>query len=268
MKEAFDYILNIDPNIRVSILITLFYSLEMIMRPANKFSGKFTHMLNNAAFQVLFVLVGFAVSYLQVGVFNWGIENKIGLFHFAETPFWLQAIIGIMALDLTSYWVHRIAHKTPTLWTLHRVHHSDNRMDTSSWFRGHPIEAFVFGAGNVVAVLVFGLDLTIISIYFLIILPFGISQHSNFVVPTWVDNTFGKIFITPNFHKMHHSRDQHYTDSNFADIFVFWDKLFGTFTYAPVSEIKFGLKEFEDEKKQTIWYLLKSPFISIPRVKD
>jgi sterol desaturase/sphingolipid hydroxylase (fatty acid hydroxylase superfamily) len=67
---------------------------------------------------------------------------------------------------------------------------------------------------------------------------------------------------------MHHSQDQHFTDSNYADIFVFWDKLFGTFTYAPVSEIKFGLKEFDDEKKQTLWYLLKSPFIHIPRVKE
>lgn len=268
MKEAYEFLLRMDSNIWVCILITLFYSLEMVMRPANRFTGKLTHMLNNAAFQVLFVFISFLVSYLQVGIFNWGISNKIGLLYLIDLPRWLYIILGVMAIDFTSYWTHRVAHRIPTLWTLHRVHHSDNRMDTSSWFRTHPFEAFVFGTGNVVAVLAFGLDLTAVATYFLVVIVFGISQHANIVVPKWFDNSFGKVFITPNFHKMHHSQDQHFTDSNYADIFVFWDKLFGTFTYAPVTDIKFGLKEFEDEKKQTLWYLLKSPFIHMPRVKE
>ena len=67
---------------------------------------------------------------------------------------------------------------------------------------------------------------------------------------------------------MHHEQDQYYTDSNYSDIFIHWDRIFGTFKYKPSSEINFGLKEFEDDKKQTFWYLLKSPFINIVRVSS
>jgi sterol desaturase/sphingolipid hydroxylase (fatty acid hydroxylase superfamily) len=67
-------------------------------------------------------------------------------------------------------------------------------------------------------------------------------------------------------HKVHHEQDQFYTDSNYSDIFILWDRLFGTYKYKPTEQISFGLKEFEDEKKQTFWYLLISPFINMGRV--
>jgi hypothetical protein len=37
------------------------------------------------------------------------------------------------------------------------------------------------------------------------------------------------IFITPSLHGVHHASNEIYLDKNFGDVFVFWDKLFGTF---------------------------------------
>ena len=51
-------------------------------------------------------------------------------------------------------------------------------------------------------------------------------------------------------------------------IFILWDRLFGTYTYVPVRQIPYGLDEFADKKKQTFWYLLKSPFLKIDRIPD
>lgn len=82
----------------------------------------------------------------------------------------------------------------------------------------------------------------------------------------WVDKTFGLVFTTPNIHKVHHEKDQHYTDSNYADIFILWDRLFGTYKYKPAEQIQIGLEEFDDAKKQTFWYLFKSPFLNLKRV--
>jgi sterol desaturase/sphingolipid hydroxylase (fatty acid hydroxylase superfamily) len=65
---------------------------------------------------------------------------------------------------------------------------------------------------------------------------------------------------------VHHEQDQHYTDSNFSDLFIIWDRIFGTFKKLNVKEIKYGLKEFDDDKKQTFLYLMKSPFINIDRI--
>ncbi len=90
-------------------------------------------------------------------------------------------------------------------------------------------------------------------------------EHSNLRFPSWLDNTVGLVITTPNLHKIHHDQDQQYTDSNFADIFILWDRIFGTYSYKPAEQVKLGLAEFDEEKKQTFWYLIKSPFIKIER---
>ena len=91
-------------------------------------------------------------------------------------------------------------------------------------------------------------------------------EHSNIELRIWLDKTLGLVFTTPNIHKVHHDQDQHYTDSNYADIFIIWDRIFGTFKYKPAETIKFGLKEFEEDRKQSFWYLMKSPFMKVKRI--
>jgi sterol desaturase/sphingolipid hydroxylase (fatty acid hydroxylase superfamily) len=178
-------------------------------------------------------------------------------------------MLGVMLFDFVTYWFHRIAHITPVLWRFHRVHHSDTSMDASTFFRGHPLESFLwFGTSNILAAGIFGLDLLSLGLYFLIATPFFFLEHSNIRFPKWLDKTVGLIFTTPNIHKVHHEQDQYYTDSNFSDIFIIWDRMFGTFKCKPPEQINYGLKEFEEEKKQTFWYLIRSPFISMGRVSS
>jgi sterol desaturase/sphingolipid hydroxylase (fatty acid hydroxylase superfamily) len=160
-----------------------------------------------------------------------------------------------------------MAHKVPLLWRFHRVHHSDTRMDSTTYFRGHPIEIFFwFSISNILAAGLFGLDLLALGFYYFILTPFLIIEHTNLGFPKWLDNTIGLLFVTPNLHKVHHEQDQYYTDSNFADIFILWDRLFGTYKYLPVKNINYGLKEFDEDKKQTFQYLMLSPFIDIKRI--
>src|SRR6185503_3090269 len=115
---------------------------------------------------------------------------------------------------------------------------------------------------------IFGLDLMTLGLYFLVSTPFFFMEHSNLKFPKWLDKSFGLIFTTPNLHKVHHEQDQYYTDSNYSDIFILWDRIFGTFKYKPPEQIKFGLKEFKEDNKQTFWYLFRSPFISMGRVSS
>lgn len=71
----------------------------------------------------------------------------------------------------------------------------------------------------------------------------------------------------PDHHRVHHQQDQIFTDSNYADIFIIWDRLFGTFKMMPVEDMKYGLVEFDTDEKQSFLYLIKSPFINIKRAK-
>ena len=38
-----------------------------------------------------------------------------------------------------------------------------------------------------------------------------------------------KILVTPSHHRVHHAINQKYLDKNYSQIFIIWDKLFGTF---------------------------------------
>lgn len=265
MESLIKSINSIDGNYLIVFLIALFYSLERLLGTPFKFDRRLNHFFNNFLFQIAFYFANMAFAIVQVGIIAWASASQIGLFNWIEIPLWLKVIVGIMCLDFTSYWFHRLAHTSPLFWRLHRVHHSDTTMDTSTFFRGHPLEVLVFGSSNVLACIIFGLDLQILGVYFIVLLPFLAAQHANIQLPDWTDKYLGRIFITPNIHKVHHEQNQYYTDSNFADIFVFWDKLFGTYKYLPVKSIRYGLKEFDDNKRQTFWYLIISPFINIER---
>jgi sterol desaturase/sphingolipid hydroxylase (fatty acid hydroxylase superfamily) len=219
-------------------------------------------------FQVVLLAINFFYATFLVFCIQWLNEHGIGLFYLIKLPVWLKLVLGVALFDMTTYWFHRMGHIVPLFWRLHRVHHSDTTMDSSTFFRQHPLEPIVnFGIGNIVASAVFGLDLMAFGLYNLVVIPILIIQHINLKTPNWVDTTFGKIFMTPNLHKIHHEQDQFHTDSNYSDIFILWDRLFGTYTYKPLNDIRLGLKEFDSDSKQTFWYLMKSPFIDIKRIE-
>lgn len=265
--EILNKLLAIDPNYIIIGLITVFYSLEQILNTQFKFAKRPQHLFHNILFQVAFILGNLLWGTVTVFSIEWLNKNEIGLFYLFQVPVWFKLVLGVAMFDFVSYCFHRIAHITPVLWRFHRVHHSDTSMDASTFFRGHPVESTLyFGTANILAAAIFGLDLLTLGLYFFILIPFLFFEHSNLKFPKWLDKTFGLVFTTPNIHKVHHEQDQYYTDSNFSDIFILWDRIFGTFKYKPSEEIKFGLKEFDADKKQTFWYLLISPFINMGRV--
>jgi sterol desaturase/sphingolipid hydroxylase (fatty acid hydroxylase superfamily) len=265
--ETLTSLLSIDFNYFLIGFMVVFYLLEQIFNNQVKYNKRPQHLGHNLLFQVAFFIGNIFWATVTVFSIRWLNENSIGLLYIWQLPVWLKLILGVILFDFVTYWFHRIAHKVPFLWRFHRVHHSDTTMDASTNFRAHPLELmFWFGTSNIIAAAIFGLDLLSLGLYFLVATPFFFLEHANLRFPTWIDKTFGLIFTTPNLHKIHHEQDQYFTDSNFADIFILWDRFFGTYKYKPAHEIKFGLKEFDDDKKQTFWYLFRSPFININRI--
>jgi sterol desaturase/sphingolipid hydroxylase (fatty acid hydroxylase superfamily) len=265
--ETLNKLLAIDSNYIIIGLVALFFSLEQILDTSIKFNKKAKHLFHNFLFYVVFFLANLLWAAALVFSMGWLNDNQVGLFYLFQLPVWVKLILGIAIFDFVSYWFHRMAHKVPLLWRFHRVHHSDTRMDSTTYFRGHPIEIFFwFSISNILAAGLFGLDLLALGFYYFILTPFLIIEHTNLGFPKWLDNTIGLLFVTPNLHKVHHEQDQYYTDSNFADIFILWDRLFGTYKYLPVKNINYGLKEFDEDKKQTFQYLMLSPFIDIKRI--
>jgi len=265
MSRIFQKLIAFDQNALAVILLVIFYTLEQLLNTAFVYKRRGGHLLNSILLQVGYVVVNYFYAFVVVTSFQWIGEHQVGLLNQVTIPYFLKVIIGLICFDFVFYWSHRLYHNASIFWRLHRVHHSDTVMDSSTAFRFHPFDALLDSSMSIVAAAIFGLDVNTILFYFVLFLPLIFAQHSNFVFPAWTDNVLGKIFVAPNFHKVHHHQNQEYTDSNYGFLFIFWDKLFGTFKYLPVKEIKYGLKEFDEPKKQNAWYLFKSAFLNIKR---
>ena len=68
-------------------------------------------------------------------------------------------------------------------------------------------------------------------------------------------------------HRVHHSAEPDEGNSNFANMFSFWDRLFGTYINEPAAGhdgMIFGLKELQDRRQLTLPRLLAQPFFERP----
>lgn len=266
MEKIIETLTSQNTDVLFIILLAIFFTVEQFLEKGTTIKQNSVHLFHNIILQSAYILLNILTAALIVFIFDLIVFNKIGLLNQFEIPYLIKILFGIIALDFVGYWAHRLYHKWHLFWRLHRVHHSDTKMDSSTSFRAHPLEVLLDNTTTIFAGILFGLDINIIVLRWIIYMPLFIAHHSNFRFNVWVDTFFGKIFVTPNFHKIHHHQNQEFTDSNYGNVFIFWDKLFGSYRELPVEDIKYGLIEFEGSKKQSFWYLLKSPFISIKRL--
>lgn len=246
----------------MAFILACLFSLEQLFSNVASLYKRSGHLLGNLVLQAGYILFNLGLATVVVDIINWVDVHQIGLLNLMHMPFWVKLILGVLCIDLTNYWSHRLAHTWELFWRLHRVHHSDTIMDSSTTYRFHPLDALLDNAASVTAVLIFGLDGSILIFWLILYMPLLVLHHTNFIMPKWFDKSFGQIIVSPNFHKIHHHQEQVYTDSNYGLLFIFWDKLFKTFQRIPVSTIQYGLSEFDKPERQTCWYLLKSPFIN------
>jgi len=265
MDKLYQYIININPDIFMAAVLTLLFSFEQLFSNVKSLFKRTPHLTGSILLQIGYVLVNYGLATLVIKCLTWTDDNKFGLFNIIHIPYYLKVILGVLCIDLVNYWTHRLNHTWELFWRLHRVHHSDTTMDSSTTYRFHPLDAILDNSASVIAALLFGLDGSILVFWLILYMPLLVLHHSNFIMPNWFDRTFGKIIVSPNFHKIHHHQQQEYTDSNYGLMFIFWDKLFRTFKKIPVSEIKYGLKEFDEPNRQRFWFLLKSPFINVKK---
>ncbi|HQQ98190.1 MAG TPA: sterol desaturase family protein [Cyclobacteriaceae bacterium] len=260
MKSIYEFLIGINIDLLNAVLLTVLFTVEQIFSGTASFSRRAPHLLTNVILQACYILINYGLAVGVIWVFDWVEKGNLGLLNMISISFYAKVAIGIICIDFVNYWAHRLYHTWELFWRLHRVHHSDTALDTSSSYRFHPLDALLDNGAAVVAAIVFGLHPSSLLIWFIFYIPVLVMHHSAFIMPTWFDRTFGMVIVSPNFHKVHHHQLQEYTDSNYGQLFIFWDKMFGTFRKLPVSDIKFGLQEFDRPDRQQTWFLIKSPF--------
>lgn len=163
-------------------------------------------------------------------VFGGGVLVKLAL-QFVTVPFvspvienpYLYTVVFILLVDILFYLYHRLQHRWPLLWKVHRLHHSDLDMNITTSFRTNLFDNLIQ--------------------YFVIITPVYLIMGTNYEAAHYcyyglsfflffghlkAQNSWGvlsKIIVTPEVHRIHHSQDKAYRDKNFAQVFPFLDML-------------------------------------------
>ena len=231
------------------------WSLESVM-PLYRFGDRrLRRALPNIGLTVLLLLTNLALSFVVASVADSAASHRL--------PVWIEVVLGIAALDFFAWIAHLLLHKVPFAWRFHRVHHSDERVDVTTAFRQHPGETVWRVLWQLPAIALLGLPLWIVMVYLMISAANAQLEHANIRLREPLDRLLRLLFVTPNMHKVHHSRLQPETDSNYANIFSVWDRVFGTYTrHVDFETLRYGLDDIDDRDAQRLRGLLAMPFVS------
>jgi sterol desaturase/sphingolipid hydroxylase (fatty acid hydroxylase superfamily) len=178
----------------------------------------------------------------------------------------LQFLWWFLALDLTSYFLHRAFHAVPLLYRLHCAHHSDRDVDLTTAFRRHPIEFLLNAVVTCGVGLAVGAPLEAIGIYGLIATVLQIWHHGNLAVAASVERAIGWLLVTPALHRSHHAVDFEAANCNYGTVLSVWDRIFRTASRAPEPK-EFGVRGLEGPDHQSLKMVLLSPILVDPRYK-
>jgi sterol desaturase/sphingolipid hydroxylase (fatty acid hydroxylase superfamily) len=241
---------------------TVLWTIESLLPLYRYENRRLRRALPNIAFTVLLVLTNLSLSFATAGVANFVMDKRIGVFFLFDMSSFLAALFGVMALDLFTYFAHVLMHKSWLGWQFHRVHHSDKEVNVTTAFRQHPGETVWRIVWQLLAVAMFGIPLSVVIVYLVASTLNAQLEHANVKLFAPLDRVLRLLIVTPNMHKLHHSREQIETDSNYSNIFSIWDRIFGTYTAtADFGRLQYGLDGFDDREKQTLPALLKLPFL-------
>jgi sterol desaturase/sphingolipid hydroxylase (fatty acid hydroxylase superfamily) len=192
-----------------------YFSKKKYISLFDTISGISSGMTNNikSIFKLSVVIISYQWMVNQFALFE--IESTVGLY-----------ILAFIGTDFAYYWTHRWNHEINLMWNRHIIHHSSEEYNLACALRQSISGIF--------------------QVYFFLYIPLAIigipSEVMNLVLPlhlfaqfwyhTRLINKMGfleKILVTPSHHRVHHAINDEYLDKNYASIFIFWDKIFGTF---------------------------------------
>ena len=207
------------------------------------------------------VLVAIVFAGLWVAAAGWAEAHGWGLLRRVALPGWLHAAGAVLLLDAWTYGWHRMNHRVPVLWRFHRVHHSDARMDVTTASRFHTGEIVLSSLLRLPVIVVLGVTAWELVLYETLMFAVVQLHHANVAFPPRAERVLNRFIVTPAMHKVHHSRWQPETDSNYSALLSVWDRLFGSFRMRDrLDEIAFGLDAFDGDERQTVAGMLRTPF--------
>jgi len=190
-------------------------------------------------------------------------DSRFGVLNKPWLPVTVRCGIAVALLDLLHYGFHWSFHHVSWLWRIHQVHHSDPDYDVSTAVRFHPLETLCSQAVHLVAIALLAPPPAAVLIAELLTVILNLSAHANGSLPASIDRRLRLVFVTPDTHRIHHSRDMIHQQQNLGQTFTWWDYLFGTYS-APANAgeetFRTGLTGLGNCDSLSIGFMLTEPF--------
>jgi sterol desaturase/sphingolipid hydroxylase (fatty acid hydroxylase superfamily) len=165
-------------------------------------------------------VLGLSVAIIS---YSWLVEH---LTVYQVQSSWMLYIIAFLALDFAGYWVHRLAHTVNFFWNNHIVHHSSEEFNLACALRQSISVYFRIYAFLLIPAAIFGVPQQVIAVVAPLHLFAQFWYHTRHINKMgWLEY----VIVTPAHHRVHHAINPEYLDKNYGQIFIFWDRMFGTF---------------------------------------
>lgn len=183
---------------------------------------KYESSVSNISIGIAERLLNLFIAASFFDLFNYIYQN-FALFNIPNT-WWVWALL-ILATDFVWYWYHRLGHEVNFFWAAHIVHHQSEEFNLTVSARITTFQALIRT--------IFWCALPLVGFHPVMVLTilvvhgaYSFFTHTQLIPRVkWLEH----ILVTPSIHGVHHASDEKYLDKNYGDVFVFWDKIFGTF---------------------------------------
>lgn len=239
----------------------LFFLERYYFNVSNHLEQRLTTILS---IEIISVLTGLALSLVMLSPLVF-LVAPLQIFSFSNlnVPIYISFTLSFLFLDLLNYLNHRLHHKVPFLWRFHRLHHSDPHMDSLTTFLHHPFELISTFILTIGLAAIFDVPVIVLIAYAIAVGFHSAFTHMNVLLPEQKAKILNLIFVTPNFHKTHHSTDMKEGNANFGILFTYWDYIFDTICYKYNSELKTmttGIDIKQYPQKINVLSFLVNPF--------
>jgi len=245
------------------LLIVLLAAERLLPRRAGPMQRRARWTANLSMVAIDALAVRLLIPLGAAGTALWAEAQGHGLFARLAWPPLLEGVLAFVVLDGVIYWQHRLFHRIPWCWRLHRMHHSDLELDATSGVRFHPVEILLSMLIKMAAVLALGAPVLAVIAFEIALNATSLFNHANLRLAAAMDRALRAVIVTPDMHRVHHSVHRHEHDSNYGFNLSWWDRLFGSYTAQPQdghTTMQIGLLQFREPADQRLLRLLAQPW--------
>ena len=247
LQNQFRWSFNILSRPRTWVVLILILLLENFF-PADRQQSSFTR---NSALDAFYFFINTPLVLLALDATRPSIDivmkpwlEGLVIHSAASWSFASVVLISFITADFLGWFHHWVRHKIPLFWQFHAVHHSQTQMSVFTDGRNHPIDVFIAQGLAYLPFFILGSHLTgRISELFWI--SFIISWYPRFYHAN-IKTDMGRlrwILVTPQSHRLHHSKEKQHQDCNFGVILCVWDRIFKTHQDSQGESPKTGIQD-------------------------